>query len=68
MLLQLLLGGLAGAAVSIKLFGRRIWRTLAFWRRDDEDEMVAEPDRESAEDAHEPTEPDRESAREREPV
>ena len=36
MLLQLLLGGLAGVAVSIKLFGRRIFSALAFWRRDDD--------------------------------
>ena len=38
MLLQMLLGGVAGIAVSIKMFGKRIFRTLAFWKRHDEDE------------------------------
>ena len=52
MLLQLLLGGVAGVAVSIKLFGRRIWRAMLFWRNDEPDagdpagEPALEPERE----------------------
>lgn len=36
MLLQVLLGGIAGVAVSIKMFGKRLFRILAFWKRDDD--------------------------------
>jgi hypothetical protein len=36
MLLQMLLGGIAGVAVSIKMFGKRIFSVLAFWRKDEE--------------------------------
>jgi hypothetical protein len=36
MLLQMLLGGIAGVAVSIKMFGKRIFRALAFWRKSEE--------------------------------
>lgn len=32
-LLQALLGGLAGLAVAVKLFGRRLLASLTFWRR-----------------------------------
>jgi hypothetical protein len=35
MLLQMLLGGLAGVVVAIKMFGKRIWGALAFWKRDE---------------------------------
>jgi hypothetical protein len=35
MLLQMLLGGVAGVAVSIKMFGKRVFRLLTFWRRDE---------------------------------
>lgn len=43
MILQVLLGGVAGVAVSIKMFGKRIFRVLAFWKRDkDSDEGSAE--------------------------
>jgi hypothetical protein len=35
MLLQILLGGIAGVAVSIKMFGKRLLRFFTFWRRDD---------------------------------
>lgn len=35
--LQALLGGIAGAAVTLKLFGRRIVRTLRFWDRDEKE-------------------------------
>ena len=43
MLLQMLLGGVAGVAVSIKMFGKRIFRVLAFWKRHDEDEPAGPP-------------------------
>lgn len=33
MLLQVLLGGVAGVVVAIKMFGKRMWRFLAFWKR-----------------------------------
>lgn len=36
MLLQVLLGGLAGIAVSIKMFGKRITRIFTFWKKDEE--------------------------------
>jgi hypothetical protein len=36
MLLQILLGGIAGIAVSIKIFGRRLLGMLRFWKRDDD--------------------------------
>jgi hypothetical protein len=45
MILQVLLGGIAGVAVSIKMFGRRIFRTLAFWKRDEK------PEKDSAEES-----------------
>jgi hypothetical protein len=38
-MLQALLGGAAAALVSIKMFGKRVFRTLMFWKKfDDEDE------------------------------
>jgi hypothetical protein len=37
MLLQMLLGGIAGVAVSIKMFGKRIFSVLTFWRRDEKE-------------------------------
>jgi hypothetical protein len=33
MLLQALLGGVAGIVVTLRLFGRRVTSFLAFWRR-----------------------------------
>jgi hypothetical protein len=33
MLLQALLGGLAGFAVAVKMFGRRLFSYLMFWKR-----------------------------------
>ena len=36
MLLQILLGGIAGVAVSLKMFGKRIFSVLTFWKRDDQ--------------------------------
>jgi hypothetical protein len=49
MVLQLLLGGVAGILISIKMFGRRVFRALTFWKRDDGDEReekaaAAEPE------------------------
>ena len=35
-LLQALLGGVAAVLVSVKMFGKRVFRTLMFWKRDDE--------------------------------
>ena len=35
MLLQMLLGGIAGAAVALKMFGKKVLSTLMFWKRDD---------------------------------
>jgi hypothetical protein len=41
-MLQALLGGVATVLVSIKMFGKRVYRTLFFWRRhDDEDSEPA---------------------------
>lgn len=37
MLLQVLLGGIAGLAVSIKMFGKRIFRIFTFWKKHDDD-------------------------------
>jgi len=40
-LLQALLGGFAAVMVSIKMFGKRVFRTLMFWKRhDDEPEQT----------------------------
>ena len=36
MVLQMLLGGVASAAVALKMFGKQIWSTLAFWKKDEE--------------------------------
>jgi hypothetical protein len=38
MILQTILGGFAAVIVSIKMFGKRVFRTLTFWRKHDEDE------------------------------
>ena len=41
-MLQALLGGVATVLVSVKMFGKRVYRTLFFWRRhDDEDSEPA---------------------------
>lgn len=42
MLLQALLGGTAAVLVSIKMFGKRVFRTLAFWKRHDDESEQAE--------------------------
>ncbi|MDX6632133.1 MAG: hypothetical protein QOG26_138, partial [Solirubrobacterales bacterium] len=36
MVLQMLLGGIASAAVAVKMFGKQIWSTIAFWKKDDD--------------------------------
>lgn len=36
-MLQALLGGAAAVLVTIKMFGKRVFRTLMFWKRDDEE-------------------------------
>lgn len=59
LLLQMLLGGVAGLAVSIKMFGKRIFRVFAFWKRDDEEEPTEHP---PAAPAH--REPDKEAVKE----
>ncbi len=41
MILQMLLGGVAAVAVSIKMFGKKVFRTLAFWKKDEPEK--AEP-------------------------
>ena len=46
MILQALLGGVAGLFVAIKMFGVRIKETLFFWRKN-EDEAPA-PERQAA--------------------
>lgn len=38
MLLQVLLGGIAGIAVSIKMFGKRITRIFTFWKKHEDEE------------------------------
>ena len=35
MILQMLLGGVAAVAVSIKMFGKKVFKTLAFWKKDE---------------------------------
>jgi hypothetical protein len=42
MLLQVLLGGVAGVVVSIKMFGRRIFSIFTFWKRDEQPEKAEE--------------------------
>jgi hypothetical protein len=37
-MLQALLGGVATVLVSIKMFGKRVFRTLTFWKRHDDEE------------------------------
>jgi hypothetical protein len=40
-LLQTLLGGVAAIAVSIKLFGKKVYQVLFFWKDHDEEEPAA---------------------------
>lgn len=41
MILQMLLGGVAAVVVSIKMFGKKVFSTLAFWKKDEDG--TAEP-------------------------
>ena len=41
MLLQVLLGGIAGIAVSIKMFGKRVTRIFTFWKKHDDEPITA---------------------------
>ena len=41
MILQMLLGGIAAVAVSIKMFGKKIFSTLAFWKKDEPEKASA---------------------------
>jgi hypothetical protein len=36
MVLQMLLGGIASAAVAVKMFGKQLWSTIAFWKKDED--------------------------------
>jgi len=49
MLLQMLLGGIAGVVVSIKMFGKRVFRVLTFWKNHDD-----EPAETAGQQKHEP--------------
>jgi hypothetical protein len=42
-ILQALLGGFAAVIVSIKLFGKKVYRTLFFWKDHDDDDEAAQP-------------------------
>lgn len=44
MLLQVLLGGIAGALVAVKMFGRNLARKLQFWKRDETEAEQASSD------------------------
>ena len=50
MLLQMLLGGIAGVAVSIKMFGKRLLRFFTFWKRDEPAPDAAVPASKSEKD------------------
>jgi hypothetical protein len=41
MILQVLLGGVAGMIVALKMFGRRVLSVFTFWRRDSKDTLRA---------------------------
>lgn len=53
MILQMLLGGVAAVVVSLKMFGKKVFSTLAFWKKDEPetaDPVVAadaEPEKEA---------------------
>jgi hypothetical protein len=42
MILQAILGGVAGLLVALKMFGRRVFSFLTFWKRDDAATATAE--------------------------
>jgi hypothetical protein len=41
-ILQALLGGFAAVIVSIKLFGKKVYRVLFFWKDHDDDEPATQ--------------------------
>jgi hypothetical protein len=51
MVLQLLVGGIAGFAVSLKMLGKRMLRVFTFWKRHDEEASAVhrEPKKEGLE-------------------
>jgi hypothetical protein len=48
MILQALLGGVAGLFVAIKMFGVRIKETLFFWRKNEDEAPAPEPEPKTA--------------------
>ncbi len=42
MILQAVLGGVAGLLVALKMFGRRVFSFLTFWKNDDPATATAE--------------------------
>ena len=42
MILQAVLGGVAGVLVALKMFGRKVFSFLTFWKRDDAPSAAAE--------------------------
>ena len=42
MILQAILGGVAGLLVALKIFGRRVFSFLTFWKRDDANPATVE--------------------------
>jgi hypothetical protein len=42
MILQAVLGGVAGLLVALKMFGRRVFSFLTFWKHDDPAAAAAE--------------------------
>ena len=48
MILQALLGGVAGLFVAIKMFGVRIKETLFFWRKNEDEAPAPAPERQAA--------------------
>jgi hypothetical protein len=43
MILQMLLGGVAAVAVSIKMFGKKVFKTFAFWKKDEPEHVEPAP-------------------------
>ena len=42
MILQAVLGGVAGVLVALKMFGRKVFSVQPFWKRDDAPSAAAE--------------------------
>lgn len=49
MILQAILGGVAGFMVALKMFGRRMIGFLMFWKRDEKADAPEQPAKEPAE-------------------